>query len=136
MTTTDETPLPCDCCHAEDGAWRPVPLTREALSDPAMQESPAMMRLLTHALGVDGRLHLTAVAQGLFEGGSLNDDDETIECIALLPDPEAPGMSPSWRETAEAALQRRRDALAAGEEPGRELWGPLVAGEHVLQVAR
>lgn len=134
MTTIDETPQPCDCCHTEDGTWTTLPLTVEALGDPALDG--ATVRLLTHALGQDGRLHLAAVAEGLFEGAHV-DDGGNIDGVALMPDPEAPGMSPGWRDTAEAALQRRREAVARGDaEPSREWWGPLVAGQHVLQVAR
>lgn len=131
MTETAE-PQPCDCCHAEDDTWTRLPLTVAALSDPAL--AGATMRLLTHALGQDGRLHLAVVAQGLFEGGTV-DANGNVDQLALIPDPEAPGMSRMWKATAEEALQRRRDALDAGEQPGRELWGPLTDAA-VLQVAR
>lgn len=126
MTTTDD-PKPCDCCHTADPRWRELPLTVEAMNDPAL--AGATVRLLTHVPGVDGRLHLVVVAQGLYEGGD-------VDVVALLPDPDAPGMREGWKAEAEAALQRRRAALDANEGPGRELWGPLVAGTHVLQVAR
>lgn len=126
-----DNPTPCDCCHADGDGWASVPLTVEAL-EPVLQDG-ATVRLLTHALGVDGRLHLAAAAQGVLEGGVAT-DGVTVEGVALMPDPEADGLGEAWKVEAKAALQRRRDALAAGQEPGRELWGPLVVGQHVLQV--
>lgn len=133
MTTPDETPQPCDCCHTEDGTWTVLPLTAGPLDEPELVG--ARMRLLTHAVGEDGRLHLAAVAEGLFEGAHV-DDGGNIDGVALLPDPDAPGMSRMWKATADEALERRRASLAAGGPPSRELWGPLVVGRHVLQVAR
>lgn len=106
--------------------WQDVPFVRLWRSNLLGRQ----MRLLSRIPGVGSGLAMMVV--GTYQGpvrikGKLY--------VGILPNPDGDLVDERQRELAREILARRAVDVAAGRDPGRELWGPIDA-RNLLQVAR